>query len=121
MNGVAVLLVIGCIAMPTLACADGWTGWRGSGGWGADSPYERCYDPTNMDTFSGEVTSVDTVIPMPGMAEGMHLPALDTGNNQRPRASRGRRGTSSGWTGESGSGIGLTSRARRLSRPVCRP
>jgi hypothetical protein len=73
MKGVAVFFVIGCIAMPTLVCADRWSGWRGSGGWGAGSPYERCYDPTNMETFSGEVTSVDTVIPMPGMAEGISL------------------------------------------------
>lgn len=73
MKGVAVFLLIGCIAIPNLVCADGWNGWRGSGGWGADSPYERCYDPTNVDTFSGEVTRVDTVIPMPGMAEGIFL------------------------------------------------
>jgi hypothetical protein len=47
----AVALVIGCVAIPSLGHADGWEGWRGSGGWGADSPYNRSYDPTKEETM----------------------------------------------------------------------
>jgi hypothetical protein len=34
----AVALAIGCVAIPSFASTGGWEGWRGSGGWGADSP-----------------------------------------------------------------------------------
>jgi hypothetical protein len=69
----AVALAIGCVVMPSPSWADGWEGWRGSGGWGADSPYNRCYDPTSIETFSGEVTSIDTTVPMSGMSDGIYL------------------------------------------------
>jgi hypothetical protein len=46
----AVALVLGCVAIPSLGHADGWEGWRGSGGWGGDSPYNRSYDPTKKET-----------------------------------------------------------------------
>ena len=69
----AVTLVIGCIVIPSLAWTAGWEGWRGSGGWGADSPYNRCYDPTRVATFSGTVAGIGTTIPMPGMADGVSL------------------------------------------------
>ena len=32
--------------------------WRGSGGWGPGTPYNRMYDPKAAETISGEVTSV---------------------------------------------------------------
>jgi len=69
----AVALVIGCVAIPSLGHADGWEGWRGSGGWGADSPYNRSYDPTKVETFSGKVTRIDTTVPMGGMSDGIYL------------------------------------------------
>ena len=46
----AVALVIGWAAIPSLGYADSWEGWRGSGGWGVDSPYNRSYDPTKKET-----------------------------------------------------------------------
>jgi hypothetical protein len=69
----AVALAIGCVAIPSFASMDGWEGWRGSGGWGTDSPYNRCYRPTGVETFSGEVTEITTTTPMPGMSEGVSL------------------------------------------------
>jgi hypothetical protein len=69
----AVLLAIGCLAIPSLASTDGWEGWRGSGGWGADSPYNRCYHPSRVETFSGDVSDITTTTPMPGMTEGVSL------------------------------------------------
>ena len=68
-----VALVTGCIVMSFLARANGWEGWRGSGGWGADSPYNRCYNPSRIASFSGEVTEITTTVPMPGMTEGVSL------------------------------------------------
>jgi len=69
----AVALVIGWVAIPSLGYADSWEGWRGSGGWGADSPYNLYYDPTKVETFSGEVTKIDTTVPMQGMSDGIYL------------------------------------------------
>ena len=69
----AAALAIGCIVIPSLVWAEGWEGWRGSGGWGADSPYNRCYDPTRVATFSGNVTGITTTVPMPGMTDGVSL------------------------------------------------
>jgi len=69
----AAALTIGCLAMPALASTDGWEGWRGSGGWGADSLYNRCYHPSRVETFSGEVSGITTTVPMPGMTDGIAL------------------------------------------------
>ncbi len=69
----AVALAIGCILVPSPALANGWEGWRGSGGWGADSAYNRCYVPSRVATFSGKVTEITTTVPMPGMADGIAL------------------------------------------------
>jgi hypothetical protein len=69
----AFALVTGCIVIPCLAQANGWEGWRGSGGWGAESPYNRCYVPSRIATFSGEVTEITTTVPLPGMSDGIAL------------------------------------------------
>jgi hypothetical protein len=41
--------------------------WRGSGGWGMGTPYQRTYDPAKVETISGTVESVGTVVPVKGM------------------------------------------------------
>jgi len=41
--------------------------WRGSGGWGPGTPYNRLYDPAKVETVSGTVESIGTVTPMKGM------------------------------------------------------
>ena len=43
------------------------------GGWGVDTPYGRLYDPAKEQTISGQVVSIETSAPMPGMAPGMQL------------------------------------------------
>lgn len=45
----------------------GFMNWRGSGGWGPGTPYNRMYDPAKVETVSGTVESISTVIPMKGM------------------------------------------------------
>ena len=47
--------------------------WRGSGGWGPGTPYNRMYDPKAVETISGEVTSIDRITPNKGMAAGIHM------------------------------------------------
>ncbi len=50
-----------------------WRGWRGSGGWGIGSQYNRMYNPATVETISGTVESVEKFIPMKGMYSGIHL------------------------------------------------
>lgn len=47
--------------------------WRGSGGWGPGTPYNRLYDPKTVETVSGEIQSVDRITPRKGMSYGVHL------------------------------------------------
>ena len=47
--------------------------WRGSGGWGPDSQYNRMYDPKTVETITGEVTKVDHITPGKGMSGGVHI------------------------------------------------
>jgi len=54
------------------------------GGWGMDTPYGRLYDPANEQTISGQVGSLETSAPMPGMAPGMQmLVQTDEGKSTR--------------------------------------
>ena len=47
--------------------------WRGSGGWGPGTPYNKMYDPKTVETISGEIVSVDRITPNKGMAGGVHM------------------------------------------------
>lgn len=47
--------------------------WRGSGGWGPNTQYNRMYDPKAVETISGEVSSVDRITPGKGMSGGIHM------------------------------------------------
>jgi hypothetical protein len=49
------------------------TMWRGSGGWGPGTPYNRMYDSKAIETISGDVTSIDRITPNRGMAAGIHM------------------------------------------------
>ena len=54
------------------------------GGWGVDTPYGRLYDPAKEQIISGQVVSIETSAPMPGMAPGMlMLVQTDDGKNTR--------------------------------------
>ncbi len=63
------LLVTAAIAVG----APPWKGWRGSGGWGMGSAYQRMYDPATVETVTGTVESVNKITPMKGMYSGIHL------------------------------------------------
>jgi hypothetical protein len=47
--------------------------WRGSGGWGVGSSYNRIYNTTTVVTVRGEVLALDRIRPLKGMAYGVHL------------------------------------------------
>jgi hypothetical protein len=47
--------------------------WRGSGGWGMGTPYQRMYDPAKVETIKGTVEAVETVAPMKGMHRAVSL------------------------------------------------
>ncbi len=67
---------IAAVIFPILAASvafAGWGGWRGSGGWGAGSQYNRMYNPSTVETIVGTVEAVDKVTPMKGMYYGVHL------------------------------------------------
>ena len=75
-----IVLALGSAAVALLmvagqAMAQGRPGmmWRGSGGWGPGSQYNRMYDPKSVETISGEVTSVDRITPAKGMTGGVHM------------------------------------------------
>jgi hypothetical protein len=42
-------------------------------GWAAGSRYNRMYDPDTVETDSGEVVSVQKIVPMRGMSGGLHF------------------------------------------------
>jgi hypothetical protein len=47
--------------------------WRGSGGWGPGTPYNRMYEPKAVEAITGEVTKVDRITPAKGMSGGVHM------------------------------------------------
>jgi hypothetical protein len=54
------------------------------GGWGVDTPYGRLYDPAKEQTISGQVVSLETSAPTPGMVPGMlMLVQTDDGKSTR--------------------------------------
>jgi hypothetical protein len=68
------LAVAGALLLTaSIALAAPWKGWRGSGGWGMGSAYQRMYDPATVETVSGTVESVNKITPMSGMYSGIHL------------------------------------------------
>jgi hypothetical protein len=83
MKAIKVLLSIGTVAL-VVAAADSFAQrgpgmmWRGSGGWGAGSPYNKMYDPKTVETVTGEVVSVSQITPNKGMGAGVHM-ILKTG------------------------------------------
>ena len=69
---IAVLILL-CLIFAGTVSAQQAMNWKGSGGWGAKAPYARMYNPLTVEIVTGEVVSVDTVIPLQGMNSGMHL------------------------------------------------
>ena len=69
---VGMAVVLSLILTSSMALA-AWRGWRGSGGWGMGSQYNRMYNPSTVDTLSGTVESIEKITPMKGMHSGVHI------------------------------------------------
>lgn len=74
----AVSVVMLSVIAATAAMAQPWQGWKGSNGWGMQGGYHRMYDPSKVETVSGEVVSVEQITPMRKMGMGIGL-KLNTG------------------------------------------
>lgn len=55
------------------ARSQGWWKSRGSGGWGAKSNYNRMYDSKTVETINGTILEIDSISPLKGMSNGIHL------------------------------------------------
>jgi hypothetical protein len=83
MKGLKVLLSMAAMAV-LLVTADSFAQrgpgmmWRGSGGWGPGSPYNKMYDPKTIETITGEVVSVSSITPNKGMGAGVYM-SVNTG------------------------------------------
>jgi len=69
---IGLAVAVALILTSSLALA-GWKGYRGSGGWGMGSQYQRMYTPATFETLNGTVKSVDKTTPMRGMSYGIHI------------------------------------------------
>jgi hypothetical protein len=67
------MIVVSLLLMVSTSFAGPWKGWRGSGGWGMGSQYNRMFNPATVETLSGTVEAVDKVTPMKGMYSGVHV------------------------------------------------
>ena len=70
---IATAVAAAMILVSSLSLAGTWKGYRGSGGWGMESQYQRIFNPATVETVSGTVASIDKVTPMRGMHSGIHL------------------------------------------------
>lgn len=70
---IGLLVAVFMVLVASVALAQPWKGWRGSGGWGMGDPYQRNYNPATVETISGTVESVNQVTPIKGMSPGIEL------------------------------------------------
>lgn len=70
---IGLLVTLSVLLVVSLASAQPWKGWRGSGGWGMGTQYQGMYSPATVETISGIVEAVDKTTPMRGMHYGIHL------------------------------------------------
>ncbi len=67
---VGFVLIVAVLFASSLATA---APWKGSGGWGMGSAYQRNFNPSTVETISGTVASVEQTKPMKGMYYGIHI------------------------------------------------
>lgn len=69
--GLGVILIVGlCL----LSLGPGFAGEnRAMNGWELNSPYNKLYKASEMDSFKGTVVNIKEIVPMPGMSPGLAL------------------------------------------------
>ena len=69
--GLGVILIAGLYLM---GLGSGFAGEnRAMTGWELNSPYNKLYKASEMDSFKGTVVDIKEVVPMPGMSPGLAL------------------------------------------------
>jgi hypothetical protein len=66
-----------CLLLSAAAWGQGRTGLQEGGRWEPPGQYAKMFDPKTLETFTGEVTTVDQLIPGYGMSDRVWL-ALKT-------------------------------------------
>ncbi len=76
-------VTIAMAALCTLLAAlvVGATEKRDMGGWGLDSPYNKLYNASEMDSFKGTIVKIVKVVPMKGMSPGVGLIVRERGDD----------------------------------------
>lgn len=69
----AQILIMLIMVMGTTAPAQPLRGWKGSGGWGGGSQYQKMYDAKTVGVVTGAIESVETFMPVRGMSIGVLL------------------------------------------------
>ncbi|MBF0459415.1 MAG: DNA-binding protein [Nitrospirae bacterium] len=67
------IMIIMIMVMVTTASAQPLRGWKGSGGWGGGSQYQKMYDVKTVGVVTGTIESVETFMPVRGMSIGVLL------------------------------------------------
>jgi len=70
---IGLVVTVSLLLAAPAAIAQSWKGWRGSGGWGMGSQYNRMYNPATVETITGVVESIEKATPRKGMYYGIHL------------------------------------------------
>lgn len=68
-----IIFAVSMVLTASLVYAQPWRGWKGGGGWGYNSKYQRMYNPQTVTTVKGVVKAVEQMTPMRGMSYGVHL------------------------------------------------
>ncbi len=50
-----------------------WQGFKGSGGWGMNSPFNKMFDPNKIETIYGIVEKIDATAPHRMMSNGVYV------------------------------------------------
>ncbi len=66
------LMLIVLVGLTTNSFAQ-WQGFKGSGGWGMNSPFNRMFDPNKIETIYGTVEKIDITMPHKMMSHGVYI------------------------------------------------
>lgn len=70
---ISLVVAVSMLFTAAIVTAGPWKGWRGSGGWGMGSQYNRMYNAATVETLTGMVEAVNKITPMKGMYAGIHI------------------------------------------------
>jgi hypothetical protein len=69
----AVVISIFVLLIATGSFAQTGMRWKGGGGWGVGTAYDKMYNPKTVETIRGEIISIDKITPIKSMSYGVHM------------------------------------------------